>query len=664
MMLTLVAVSLNDQPLSQQITAVFSASGGTIGRADHNTLTLPDPQRHISRLQAEVMQHGPDFVIRNVGAANPITVGTQTLNHGETAKLSNLDAVRVGGYLLKVQIDPTTVPGPRTSPNRAITRVPTAPPVPRPAPAAVAVQAVAPAPVPAPPPVPVPAAAPAFSPSDPFADLLGPMSGSPPSAPTAAASSAGLGGGLSQSNPFADLFPGGMAASPAAPQAPAAAESGLLPTGIFEALTPAPPAPTPPPPPPPRPSPPTSWAPAPTRVTPPAVIADPFADLMPGPAGVDARSAAVAPPPPMAPPAAGPAFLPDDFDPFAASPPPAPGAGAARPAGAFDDLLASAPQTGSIDQMFGIGSHGAASAAADDPLARFLDAPPAAVGPSPAAAVPPGAASLDPLAMFGAPPPPAPVVPAQPDHVPAVHAAFVPPPVLRPSPRPVSAPPPAAVATPATAPATATNFARNDAGSTQLWQAFCQGAGIELGAQDALTPEKMQQLGEMVRNAVEGILQLVAVRASTKHELRAGVTVIQQRNNNPLKFSPDAKAALEQLLQPPLRGFLDGPQSMDDAMHDLVGHSIGTVAGMRAAVEGVLNRFEPQALEDKLVGGSVFDSLIPINRKAKLWDLYLQHHEAIREEAQEDFHTLFGKAFLAAYEQQVARLKRKKPTST
>jgi len=91
-----------------------------------------------------------------------------------------------------------------------------------------------------------------------------------------------------------------------------------------------------------------------------------------------------------------------------------------------------------------------------------------------------------------------------------------------------------------------------------------------------------------------------------------------------------------------------------------VGHSIGTVAGMRAAIEGMLGRFDPAALEAKLAGGSMLDSLLPMNRRARLWDLYLQHHEAIREEAQEDFHNLFGKAFLAAYEQQIERLRLEK----
>jgi len=80
------------------------------------------------------------------------------------------------------------------------------------------------------------------------------------------------------------------------------------------------------------------------------------------------------------------------------------------------------------------------------------------------------------------------------------------------------------------------------------------------------------------------------------------------------------------------------------------------MAGMRAALEGVLNRFAPTVLEGKLTTSSVLDTLLPMNRRSRLWELYLQHFEGIRQEAQEDFHTLFGRAFLAAYEQQLDRL--------
>ncbi|MCW5635499.1 MAG: type VI secretion system-associated FHA domain protein TagH [Rubrivivax sp.] len=170
----------------------------------------------------------------------------------------------------------------------------------------------------------------------------------------------------------------------------------------------------------------------------------------------------------------------------------------------------------------------------------------------------------------------------------------------------------------------------------------------------------MRHIGRIMRAAVEGTLQLVAVRASTKHEMRAVVTQIQASNNNPLKFSPDAVSGLEQLLSPPQRGFLDGASAMDEVMVDLVGHSIGTVAGMRAAIQGVLDRYDPEALEAKLGAGSLLANLLPAGRKARLWELYVQHHRRIRDEAEEDFHTVFGRAFVAAYEEQVERLDRQR----
>jgi FHA domain-containing protein len=192
-----------------------------------------------------------------------------------------------------------------------------------------------------------------------------------------------------------------------------------------------------------------------------------------------------------------------------------------------------------------------------------------------------------------------------------------------------------------------------------LWQAFCQGAGVDLAqpADPAQAAARMRQIGQLLRAAVDGTRELMAVRASTKYEMRADVTQIQARSNNPLKFAPDLRSGIEQLVQPATRGFLEGPAAMEDAMRDLLGHSIGTVAGMRAAIEGVLQRFDPTVLEQTLGTGSLLDSLVPLKRHARLWELYLQRYGQLRDDAQDDFHALFGKAFLAAYEQQVARLK-------
>ena len=256
------------------------------------------------------------------------------------------------------------------------------------------------------------------------------------------------------------------------------------------------------------------------------------------------------------------------------------------------------------------------------------------------------------------------------DHVPELHAAFLPP-AVRPRPvaalpavaEPIAAPLATLLAAAPRAPLPAAASARSAWQGTprELWSAFCEGADVAIEPQQGIDPELMRIVGSLLRTAVDGTLQMMAVRATAKHELRADVTMIQARNNNPLKFSPDARSALEQMLQPPMRGFLAGPAAMTDAMHDLVGHTIGTMAGTRAALEGVLDRFTPQQLEAKLTDHSMLDTVLPMNRRAKLWALYLQHFEAIRNEAQDDFHTLFGRAFLAAYEQQLERLQRDEP---
>lgn len=651
MTLTLLAVSLNDKPLSQPITAHFGPEGGTIGRADHNTMALPDPERHISRLQAEIIASGETFQIRNVGAANPIVVAGRSLAAGESIGLRHGNEVRIGGYQLKVVDD---LSAERT--GDGITR----------GRAAIAAQAAL-------------AAPPARVADTPRTQR-----------PSSFESSLDTPQSLPDNNPFADLMrPGPVTA---AHRPPAAQPSASDP--FADLLGPGPAT--------------APYKPAPVR---PAPADDPFADLLPPPAGVSAGSAASVPAPPPA------ARLPDDFDPMALAPAAAAPRKPAPSNDPFADLMpAASPASSSIDQLFGLGASaggdplaafmaGAPAAPSGqpplpgglstDPLALFGDAPAPAVPAAPTApnhAPPLQEAIALPRPVVKAPPPaaaadfdgdvtrlPPPRVPAPAlspkvaaPAVRAVPAAASPAPAEAPSPLPSAAPMPVAsknvfgpwyektgeldrlkddAAAPAGAPDAATASDRE-----ALWQAFCAGAGVKLDLPGGVSPEMMNILGQIMINALGGTMRLMAVRANVKQEMRAHMTVIQARSNNPLKFSPDAKAGLEQLLKPPLRGFLPGPEAMTDAMHDLVGHSIGTVVGMRAALEGVLGRFEPDALEAKLASKSLLDAVLPMQRKARLWELYLQHFEGIRAEAQDDFQALFGKAFLAAYEQQLDRL--------
>ena len=100
-----------------------------------------------------------------------------------------------------------------------------------------------------------------------------------------------------------------------------------------------------------------------------------------------------------------------------------------------------------------------------------------------------------------------------------------------------------------------------------------------------------------------------------------------------------------------------GP-AMRDAYTDLRAHQFGMVAGMRAALDGVLERFDPAELEGRLTERSVLHSLLPGTRKARMWEVFVEHFDRIRQEASDDFQTLFGRAFVQAYEQHLDEIER------
>jgi FHA domain-containing protein len=167
----------------------------------------------------------------------------------------------------------------------------------------------------------------------------------------------------------------------------------------------------------------------------------------------------------------------------------------------------------------------------------------------------------------------------------------------------------------------------------------------------------MEAIGKLLREAVQGTLDLLRARGLVKSEMRADVTRILSVDNNPLKFSPTVEAALSQLLATPLPGFMPPMRAMKDAYDDLRAHQFGFMAGMRAALDEVLGRFTPQELEKRLTNPSMLDSLLSTNRKAKLWDLFVERYRDVASEAREDFNAAFGKAFLRAYEAQVKNLR-------
>lgn len=439
---------------------------------------------------------------------------------------------------------------------------------------------------------------------------------------------------------------------------------------------------------------------------------DPFADLLAG-LGTAAPAAAPAPAPASvvkvsANPAGGSAWP----DPFGAS-----GGGASENGSVgdpFADLLAppsgqSGPTSGTrhsvviddfsdlggppaparssdIDALFGLGGGRGGDPLALSPLADPLRQPNTA-------------SNLDPLAAFGTEA--RPTAPPREDHLPIGHFGFEPPasqtpdaakPLSMSAPKP--APPTAGVPlfddeahspfapTSAFVPAPASAYpmmpvsdqrptaptprptaaamgsaAVPPTADAELLAAFLRGLTITHQAPTALTPELMERMGTLLRSATEGTLQLLLARQEFKREVRAEVTIIAAQANNPLKFSPTVEVALAHLLGPGVRGFMPAEAAMRDAFHDLRAHQFGVMVGLRAALAHALERFEPAVLERKIATKSKLDALFTANRKAKLWDQFVALYADIALEAEDDFHSLFGKAFLQAYEEQMARFK-------
>jgi type VI secretion system FHA domain protein len=206
---------------------------------------------------------------------------------------------------------------------------------------------------------------------------------------------------------------------------------------------------------------------------------------------------------------------------------------------------------------------------------------------------------------------------------------------------------------------TAVEKSAAQAGMRAAVEAFLAGAGLEgKEVADADIEAFLQQSGKIMRAAVEGAMALLAARATAKKELRAeDRTMVASKDNNPLKLMSDPQEALAFLFDTKDHasgGFLDPVQAVGDAFQDLRAHEVALFAGMRAALLGAIQRFDPKTLEaelEKSAGG------LGLNRKAKLWEQFTVFQQKLARDAEDDFNKVFGREFMGTYMAQVKQLR-------
>jgi type VI secretion system protein len=189
--------------------------------------------------------------------------------------------------------------------------------------------------------------------------------------------------------------------------------------------------------------------------------------------------------------------------------------------------------------------------------------------------------------------------------------------------------------------------------------AFARGAGLEIDQVAGFEQDVLfEQVGRMLVGFTEGLIQTLGGRTHIKSEFRLDQTMIRPAENNPFKFSTSKTRTLLQLLSKNDPAYKSGINAISEGFDDVNAHQVAVIAGMEAALQDILSRFNPTALEKRIVSDSILDKVLPGGKKAKYWDIFKLLFDEIAGEAEDNFQQLFGREFSRAYEEQLNRLKK------
>lgn len=180
-----------------------------------------------------------------------------------------------------------------------------------------------------------------------------------------------------------------------------------------------------------------------------------------------------------------------------------------------------------------------------------------------------------------------------------------------------------------------------------------EGAGVNA---DSLSAETAEDLGRILRVTVLGVMDLLRARSELKNEFRMPATLIQARENNPLKFSTNAEDALHNLLVKHNPDYLGPVDAFEASFDDLRSHQIAMLAGMREAFMDMLNRFDPETLERQFQEKGQQGSMMGRLGRRRNWDMFKELFAGMQQDMDANFHRLFGESFIRAYEDRMARL--------
>ncbi|MGR7259645.1 type VI secretion system-associated FHA domain protein TagH [Klebsiella aerogenes] len=193
----------------------------------------------------------------------------------------------------------------------------------------------------------------------------------------------------------------------------------------------------------------------------------------------------------------------------------------------------------------------------------------------------------------------------------------------------------------------------------ELLEALLEGMGLgDMQPVPQFDKENMRQLGQMLSMFSQGTVALLSSRSILKRGVKADMTMVLDDANNPFKLLPSGKTVLMQMFGARMPGFMPPKKSVRDALIDLQAHQLGMISGIRAIIAAMLQSFNPEQLEEEAKrDGHTSRLALPASRKAALWEYFVRTYGETAGEIEDDFHTLFGEAFLYAYDMEVNQYK-------
>lgn len=178
-------------------------------------------------------------------------------------------------------------------------------------------------------------------------------------------------------------------------------------------------------------------------------------------------------------------------------------------------------------------------------------------------------------------------------------------------------------------------------------------SGTELSDEKVI--EINQIVGELVRETITGMMQVLSSRSTIKNEFRMNVTTIQPVENNPLKFSANIDDAIQNMFIKEGNAYKNPVEAIREGFEGIAEHQVAILAGIRTAFKGVLNRFDPFVLEQRFEKFNK-PGIIPGMSKAKNWESYRSYYNELVDDMDNSFQHLFGYEFVQAYEEQLQKL--------